>query len=119
MRDLAENIIATQTAELETLTGWLEQHYPDAQTAAYTPMMGSLEDFSPEEADRTFLEGMIVHHQGAIQMAQSYLDGDFEKQPEVTEMAQAIVSAQEGEITQMESWLADWYGETDAEHDGH
>lgn len=119
VRELAETIITTQSAEIETLTGWLEQYYPDAQAAEYMPMMENLEGLTPDEADRTFLEGMIVHHQGAIEMAQSYLNGDFEKRPEVTDMAEAIVSAQEGEIAQMESWLADWYGEADAEHGGH
>lgn len=127
VRSFAQNIIATQNAEIDTLTGWLEQFYPDAQAAAYTPMMESLEGLSPEEDDRTFLEGMIVHHQGAVQMAQSYLTGSFEKRPEVADMAEAIVSAQEGEISQMRGWLSDWYGDADAgggtddgaEHGGH
>ena len=113
VRELAQTIIATQNEEIRTLTDWLERYYPDAQPAAYTPMMEDLASLSPEEADRAFLEGMIVHHQGAVEMAQSYLEGDFEKRPEVTEMAEAIVSAQEGEIIQMQGWLEDGYGDAE------
>ncbi len=119
IRELAQNVIATQTEEITTLEGWREQWYPDAAEADYAPMMRDPAGLSPDEADRAFLEGMIVHHQGAIDMAQSYLDADFEKQPEVAQMAEAIVTVQDGEIEQMQGWLNEWYGDTDADHGAH
>lgn len=119
VRELAQDVIATQTEEIALLEGWRDQWYPDAAEADYTPMMGDPAGLSPDEADRTFLEGMIVHHQGAIDMAQSYLDADYEQQGEVTQLAEAITNAQEGEITQMQGWLDAWYGDTNAEHNAH
>ena len=109
VRELAQNVIATQTEEIATLEGWREQFYPDAAEADYAPMMPDPEGLSPIDADRAFLEGMIMHHQGAIDMAQSYLDADFEKQPEVAQMAQGIVTVQDGEVEQMQGWLNEWY----------
>lgn len=117
VRELAQNVIATQTEEIATLNGWLEQWYPEATKAEYAPMMDDAGGLSSDEADRTFLEGMVEHHQGAIGMATSYLNAGFEKQSEVVGMAEAIVSVQDGEIEQMQGWLNDWYGAADTEHE--
>lgn len=119
VRDLAQDVIATQTEEIATLEGWREQWYPDADETDYTPMMDDLAGLSPDEADRTFLQGMVEHHQGAIDMAQSYLDADFQKQDEVARMADAIVSVQDREIEQMQTWLSEWYGESSTDHNAH
>ncbi len=119
IRELARDVIATQTEEIATLEGWHEQWYPDAAEADYTPMMADPTELSLEKADRTFLEGMVEHHQGAIGMARSYLEASYEKRGEVVELAEAIVNAQTGEITQMQDWLNEWYGEVGADHDAH
>lgn len=110
VRELAQNVVATQTEEIATLEGWRDQWYPDATEAAYTPMMADPTGLNPDEADRAFLKGMVEHHQGAIDMAQSYLDANYEKRGEVVQMAEAIVNAQTGEITRMQGWLNEWYG---------
>lgn len=119
IRELAQNLIDTQTEEITTLEGWLAQWYPDAADADYAPMMPDPAGLSPDEADRAFLEGMIMHHEGAIGMAQSYLDADFKKQAEVIQMAEAIVTVQDGEVEQMQGWLNEWYGDTDTDHSKH
>lgn len=113
IRELAQDVIATQTEEIATLEGWLERWYSEATEAEYAPMMENAAGLSSDEADRTFLEGMIEHHQGAIDMATSYLDAGFEKQSEVIDLAETIVSVQDGEIEQMQGWLNDWYGAAD------
>ena len=110
IRELAQNVIATQTAEIALLEGWLAEWYPDAAETDYTPMMSDPAGLSPDDADHTFLEGMIVHHQGAIDMARSYLDADFEKRAEVVRLAEDLIAAQDGEIEQMQGWLSEWYG---------
>jgi uncharacterized protein (DUF305 family) len=108
VRELAQDVIDTQTEEIATLEGWLTQWYPNAAEADYASMMTDPAGLNPDEADRAFLEGMIMHHQGAIDMAQSYLDADFEKQAEVVGMAEAIVTVQDAEIEQMQGWFDEW-----------
>jgi uncharacterized protein (DUF305 family) len=57
--------------------------------------------------DLDFVQGMIPHHQGAIDMANVVLQ--FGKDPEVKTLAQGIVKAQQSEIAFMKEWL----GKTD------
>jgi uncharacterized protein (DUF305 family) len=58
--------------------------------------------------DQAFLEEMIVHHEGAVSMAQFALARAGHR--EIKDLASAIITAQEGEIAMMRDWLAEWYG---------
>lgn len=55
-----------------------------------------------------FITDMIPHHQQAVEMAQLALTRGTH--PEVKTLARAILSAQESEISQMESWNRAWFG---------
>lgn len=54
--------------------------------------------------EKTFLEEMIIHHQGAVDMANMLLK-DKTIKPELREFANKIISAQNPEIEQMKAWL--------------
>jgi uncharacterized protein (DUF305 family) len=71
-------------------------------------MVSTLEGKNGEALDIAFLEGMIVHHQDAIDMA-NIISGKT-KRPELKQLAQEIITAQTKEITQMNNWLKSWYG---------
>lgn len=73
-------------------------------------MMMELEGGQGNEFDKAFMAQMIVHHQGAIQMAELALQNA--KHEEIKSMARDIISAQNTEIRQMQSWQASWYGMT-------
>ncbi|WP_138757738.1 DUF305 domain-containing protein [Modestobacter altitudinis] len=58
------------------------------------------------DADVTFAQDMIVHHQGALEMAQ-LADGRAQDQ-RVLDLASRIEAAQQPEIDTMTGWLEDW-----------
>jgi uncharacterized protein (DUF305 family) len=77
-------------------------------TNAMGDMMAGLEGKQGDAFDQAFLSEMIVHHQGAVAMAEAALTSA--KRAEITQMAQDIISAQTLEIAQMQQWLKAWYG---------
>jgi uncharacterized protein (DUF305 family) len=75
----------------------------DAGAATQSPAAQSA-DFN--DADVTFVNGMIPHHQGALEMAQ-LADGRAQD-PRVQDLARRIEAAQDPEIQTMTNWLQDW-----------
>jgi uncharacterized protein (DUF305 family) len=71
-------------------------------------MMASLNGKTGDAFDKAFLSEMIIHHQGAVQMAEAAKVNA--KHPEIKAMADAIISAQTSEIRQMQDWQRSWYG---------
>lgn len=69
-------------------------------------MVDRLDGISGEEFDREFVELMIEHHQGAIDMAK-LIDTRSEKE-ELRKMGQDIINVQSAEIEMMENWLEEW-----------
>ena len=58
------------------------------------------------DADVTFAQGMIPHHQQAVEMAQ--MAEDRAESPELKQLASEIEAAQAPEIEQLTSWLRAW-----------
>jgi len=72
-------------------------------------MMAGLEGKTGDEFDKAFIQEMIVHHEGAVTMAESLLVNT--SRPELLQLGNDIASAQTREIEMMRGWLRDWYGE--------
>lgn len=70
-------------------------------------MNASLEGKTGDAFDKEFLDQMIVHHEGAVAMAQQVLA--VSRRPELLSLARAIISAQETEIQQMQQWRVQWF----------
>jgi uncharacterized protein (DUF305 family) len=111
LRQLAEEVITAQTREIEEMTAWRQEWYPDlAPTGGMGMEMGEMEISLDESKpfDQRFIEAMISHHQGAIDMAR--MAQEMAEREEIKTLAAAIIAAQEAEIEQMRSWLDEWYG---------
>lgn len=70
-------------------------------------MMTGLQGKTGDDFDKAFIDEMIVHHQGAIDMANLVLTTS--KRPELVELAHNIITAQSSEITMMQTWRESWF----------
>jgi uncharacterized protein (DUF305 family) len=73
--------------------------------------MRALEDSTGGEFERLWLEGMIFHHQGAIDMAEAQQAQQLAsgRRPYgLSVLVEDIIVEQRAEITKMRDWLVDW-----------
>jgi len=109
MRAFGESIVETQTAQIEQMTAWLADWYPEQSTAVdYRPMMRDLSALSGDRLDRTFLQDMVRHHMAAVMMSQHLLWRGTDHE-DVAQLARAIRDDQHAEIIQMQRWLTQWF----------
>jgi uncharacterized protein (DUF305 family) len=71
---------------------------------------------SHNESDVEFVQGMIPHHEQAVQMTAMVVAGEVST--ELAALADQVRAAQQPEIDLMMSWLAEWGLERDP-HAGH
>jgi len=95
-----------------TLSGEAHEHGGDSAHTPGDPMPGlatdeqmtALRAATGVEAERMFLELMIAHHQGGVEMAEAVVDRSRTKV--VLDLANSIIAAQSAEIQLMEDMLA-------------
>lgn len=116
---LAERIAEAQGPEIDEMTAWLgawgEDISPDDHGGmdmggmdmdgmSQEEMMTQLDGLAGDEFDRAFLDAMIAHHEGAIEMSeQQVADG---QNPDAVALAEKIIEDQRAEITEMREILA-------------
>ena len=125
VKTLAEEIIAAQQPEIDTMNAMLEKWgevmsgdgsmggigmgeggmETGGMNGMMTPQqMTELENASGGEFDRLFLQMMIAHHEGAVEMARAeQADG---QNPQAIELAERIDSSQTDEIERMRGLLS-------------
>ncbi|GAA2912423.1 DUF305 domain-containing protein [Streptosporangium fragile] len=117
---LAAKIKEAQQPEIDTMAGWLsEWGEPETPSPSPTPSEGmgdhgmpgmmapedmrKLEAAKGAEFDRMFLQMMIAHHEGAIEMAKT--EREQGASPEAKELAKTIETTQQAEVEQMRKML--------------
>ena len=123
IRTLAVDIALGQQAQIGQMQGWLAVWALSATgtqpamawmghmltARSLMPGMATLDDLTrlrdvpPDRADAMFLQLMIIHHRGGVQMAEGVLART--SRPEVRQLAQAIVNGQAAEIKAMSDLL--------------
>ncbi|MEH2117651.1 DUF305 domain-containing protein [Nostoc sp.] len=125
IKKLADNIIKSQDQEITQMKQWRQAWYPKAgdKPMAYDSQMGHMMEMSSDqmkgmmmsqdlgaadaEFDLRFINAMIPHHEGAVTMAKDVLGKS--KRPEIKQLGQEIIKAQNTEIKQMQQWRKTWY----------
>ena len=81
----------------------------------HSTMHGMGMDLGPADAEYNlrFIDAMIPHHQGAVEMAKQAKEKS--KRPEIQKLADDIIKAQDKEIAQMKQWRTAWYPKATAE----
>ena len=110
--DLATQIKAAQGPEITTMTSWLKSWgQPSPETMDGMAMdgmmspddMNALTNASGADSSKLFLQQMIQHHQGAIDMANEELSTG--KNADALALAKTIADAQTAEIAKMNEIL--------------
>lgn len=114
--DLATRIQGAQEPEIELMTAWLTaagesltmdlsdgHDMSEMEGMMSAEQMDALAVATGAEFDRMWLEMMIAHHEGAISQSQTVKANG--SNPDVLALADQIISAQQGEITEMRALL--------------
>ncbi|MEV4616536.1 DUF305 domain-containing protein [Kitasatospora sp. NPDC049258] len=127
VRTLAFDIINTQANQRGMLMGWLDQwgltqnsaakpmawmgHTYEAHDGSLMPGMATnteldrLRGLSGREAEVWYLQLMIEHHKGGLEMAQAYVDASTN--PAEKRLAQTMINGQQAEIALITDMLAE------------
>ncbi|GAA1784360.1 DUF305 domain-containing protein [Agromyces lapidis] len=117
VRELAEQIKDAQQPEIDQMTDWLDEWGADESMGPAGHDMGAmgdgmmsgedmgrLDDATGAEASALFLEQMIMHHEGAIDMAEVEVENG--ENPDAVALAEQIIEDQTNEIAEMQDLLA-------------
>lgn len=120
VRQLAEQIKAAQDPEIQTMSGWLRQwgapmemgddhgsHDMGGMTMSGMMTeedMQALSEATGSAFDRMWLEMMIAHHEGAVEMAEQVQANGGNA--DVAALADAVIAGQTAEIETMRALLA-------------
>ena len=120
VKTLANNIITSQTTEINTMKQWYKDWYGvEVPTVSANQMWGggmmnsqtSTNELSAaSDFDEAFLSQMIGHHQMAVMMANMLSIST--NRSEMKKLGNDIITAQNKEIGDMQQWQQQWGYET-------
>ena len=102
-------VMANQNKQIAQSNTMMMEHNTQSSSGSIMSMQDmitGLQGKTGDDFDKTFISEMIMHHQGAIDMAkQAQTDAKHE---EVKNLANDIISAQTKEINEMKQWQKNW-----------
>ncbi len=105
MKLITTGMVSIAVLLTSNLTTAIGQTMPQQGGMMNGGMMGMMK--AGAQRDRSFIESMIPHHDGAVKMADIILKRT--KNPELRQLATAIKQGQSREIGQMKAWYQKWY----------
>jgi uncharacterized protein (DUF305 family) len=111
IQQMAEMVIRDQQREVEQMQNLRKEWYPNvAPTTGMGMPMGDMQVSSDASIpfDQRFITAMIAHHEGAVEMAKEAQAKA--EHPEIKQLAENIIAAQEKEIQEMQGWSQEWFG---------
>jgi uncharacterized protein (DUF305 family) len=119
VKKAAQRIVDAQSKEIKQLNRWLKTWYDAAPDKAQMALMrsdmkgmmatamGDMPGMNiSADPDKSFLEGMIPHHQSVVDMGQLALKKAA--RPELKTFARGVITDQSKEIAQYKAWLKTW-----------
>ncbi len=130
LRTLADAIVSDQETEIEQLREWRRAWFGSSDTLGMDAMPvlpgmdmpgmeghamdGQMDMTADIEAlrtadpfDRALIKAMVPHHETAVAAAK--VIGTSTERSELKRVAEDMIESQQGEIDQMQGWLAVWY----------
>jgi len=95
----------------------MEKNAEKSSDMTMSQMSSGLRDKKGDAYDAAFLNSMIEHHEGAVEMAK-YAEQNA-KHEEIKQLSRDIIAAQQTEISQMKQWRTDWGYATATTHSKH
>jgi uncharacterized protein (DUF305 family) len=109
VRDLATRIKSAQAPEIDQMKTWIDSvglpdmnHMMDMPGFVDDAQFAAIKELAGNSFDLLFLELMIAHHQGAIEMVSDIANN---KTAEVKALGEEIVASQTAEIAEMQALL--------------
>jgi uncharacterized protein (DUF305 family) len=117
LKSLAEAMIAEQQEEMTRMLGWRDSWYAGRANARNDDLPGMKESMAGmslehlhmltgQDFDRMFLDMMIPHHRGAVDMASDALSRL--EHESLRDLSREIIEGQQKEIETMTRWKGEW-----------
>lgn len=106
---LGSNIVTSQQEEIQMMQAWLSGMFAGRTYTGvpYMPMMREIRTISSTQtAEKMWLEDMVAHHQGAVDMAKKVLT--LSPRQEIKTFAENIIKVQSDEIKLMNQLLSNY-----------
>ncbi|MCW2134971.1 DUF305 domain-containing protein [Arthrobacter sp. VKM Ac-2550] len=111
LKELCQSILEAQQQEIGQMQTWLQDWYG----ITYEPKMSEgdmrsmdrFENYTGAEYEIRFMQSMIRHHWSAVREADECLESA--EHVELIELCSNIRETQLTEISQMQTWLEQWY----------